>query len=341
MADESKTTEQNDGFSDELKQQFDEILGNEKTTSTKKNVDTAYLSDYDDLDPEKNLAGQGDDKKIDDKQPDDDGEEGAEKPKEGEDAVDPETPETDNDEEEIDKRLVIAARARGFSDKRIVELAENSPDVLEAIAELYDATKAFPALRKQETDESKTKAEEPKKPELKRIKLDTDLLDVDDGTRQALTQIEKNYNSLVETVEKLNSQLGNQDENISSLKTQQQQQYFKQVDDYFDAMSKDFPEVGISSKLNSEQTDFRIAVHNEAAALAAAGLYSMPEALDFALKARTSDSAKERLSDNLKRRKKEITNRPSHRRETTKKYNSEEERAMDVIGKKMEEFGIS
>lgn len=325
------------GFSEELQSKFDTILGSSDTGKSKM-VDSAYQSDYDDLSPENNLAGQD---------VEDDKEDKAEPPKPDEDskAEDSDTtvpePEEGEGEEEIDKRLVIAARARGFSDKRIVELAENSPDVLEAIADMYDATKAFPALRNPETKEDDKKVEEPKKPELGRIKINADLLDTDEGTREALSQIESNYNKLVETVENLNSQLGNQDENISSLKNQQQQQYFKQVDDYFDSMSKDYPEVGVSSNLSSDQTDFRIAVHNEAAALAQAGLYSMPEALSFALKARTADKAKERLADNLKRRKKEITNRPSHRKESIKQYDSNEEKVMDVIGQKLQEFNLS
>ncbi|MFA5500944.1 MAG: hypothetical protein WC404_07695, partial [Candidatus Omnitrophota bacterium] len=48
-------------------------------------------------------------------------------------------PEGKEDEyEDVEPRLVAAGRRRGWSDEKIIKLAEDDPDVLESVADLYD-----------------------------------------------------------------------------------------------------------------------------------------------------------------------------------------------------------
>lgn len=337
-----------DTISKELSQTYSKIFqggtAEKPAKSGSKQRDTAYEEpDYsgegsDGVDPRDPSTFKEEDDKTEKPQPEPENEDLETEPEgEGEDDKTKE-----DDFEEIPERLVAAGRRRGYSDEKIVKLAEDSPEVLEDLADLMEMATIGQDFKPSAEPQTKPeeKAEEVK--QVEKIHLDTDLIEAGDDVKSVIKKLESGYNSMVDRVNELQGKTKAHDESLESFTTRQQQDYVRQVDTYFDQASKDYPELGKSGQLSADQVEFRQKVHDDAVALAASGNRSMGEAFEFVLNSYKGQQGekhtKERLRKDLETRKKQHTARPSHRKESSSNT-SPESRAMEAIENFQREHG--
>lgn len=196
-------------------------------------------------------AGDGVDPRDDDLEDDDDREDDAdgeepanEDDDEQDDNDDDDDDDNDDDYEDIPERLIEAGRAANLPDEDIVELAENSPHVLEALARSQESARNrnsnTDVNRKPDTQEkpSTAKGFEP-------LKLEFDADDEEEMGPRALKVIE----TLVGKVNDLGSQLNEQSQGIGQIQQATQSERVRQIDQFFDEKAKDIPVLGNSSSL--------------------------------------------------------------------------------------------
>lgn len=251
------------------------------------------------------------------------------------------TEDEDSDEfEEIPQRLIDAGKRRGYSDEKIVQLAEQNPEVLEDLAELQellsDTGDDIPEVKASQEQSEK----EPEKPkDVEKIRIETDLLEAGEDVKNVIKKLEKGYNSMVDRVNELQSTQAQQNESLSSFSQQQADEYVRRVDSFFDQAAKDYPQLGETKNLSLENKEFRQKVHDDAVALAQNGR-KFGEALEFVLNAHkgqeSEKTVKKKIANDLERRQKKFSARPSHRKTPAKPQSAQDSalKAIEEIQKK-------
>lgn len=314
MADEK---EKFDELNEDLEKQYDEILGKsteEESSPKRRKEDDAYAQEDEDEVEEKEAE-----------QP----EEPADEDKEVEEK---ETKEGEEEEEEIPFELVEAGRAAGFTDEKIVELAENSPEVLTALYEFRQQ-----ALQAQQTSApEETPAEKPQEEEgEQKVTIDPKMLEkMDEGTRTVVLQLIQNQNRLVE-------QLNSFQQRHQTLEQMQQEEFDASIDGFFDSVVENCPDVGLSNEMTPENEAVRQEIYQIACVLYNAEGGSLEQCLEKAVKAyngiygRTEDVLRRKLN----KQKKRFSPRPGGQK-TKPKFKSEDEKVMSIIDTKLREYGI-
>lgn len=335
-----------DGISKELAKEYSDIFKSDaEGTGYKQSVDKAYEQ------PDYGATGE---EAVDPRDPstftDDDNE--AADDVDNEDIVDDEGPdneteseepdyENDDEYEEIPDRLVSAGRRRGYSDDKIMKLAEDAPEVLEDLADLQEmVSDVGTEMPPPPTDQEKKEA--PEKPEdVEKIHIETELIEAGDDVKNVIKKLQDGYNSMVDQVNNLQGKQTEHDKSLNSFTQQQTEDYVRRVDSFFDQAAKDFPELGDSKELSVENMEFRQKVHDDAFALTQNGR-PFGEALEFVLNAhkgqKSEQEVKKSVAKDLNRRKKSFTARPSHRK-TAAKTTSPKDDALDAIEQFQRENG--
>jgi len=252
----------------------------------------------------------------------------------------------ENEEEEyedIPERLVSAARRRGYTDEKIIELSERSPEVLEDLASADELIASVQKAAPSSTTKPEEKPEEKEEPKMEKIDVGVDYLDVDDPTKEVLRQMQETYNKMVDKVNSLGDNVNRHSGRLEDFQKQSNMAYIEKVDAFFDNAAKDLPGLGKASNLSPEQAEMRQNLHDIAAALSASGKYSIVEGLNTAIAAErgklAENKVRKQVVSELNRRKSKFTARPSQRKMSVPRK-PEKERALDVISQKFKEHGI-
>jgi hypothetical protein len=273
-------------------------------------------------------------------------------PDEGEDVV-PEAEADEGEYEEIDSRLVVAARKRGYSDERIIELAENNPEILEDIARLVESVE----VRDREIPQQPPVEPEP----VKEDKVEENIIDAnalqdlkeafgDEAVDKVIAPL---INKVQEQGEQLNALRGDTEEQTRQKEYDYLVKKYTTANTFFDGASKDFPELGESDKLarltdgKLDQTSPEFQARSRIFSIAETFEQSLGISFDEALKesmnwhkGRGGEKSLERkVIKGLNKRKKKFSPRPTNKHHQ-KKYANEEDKASDVMSDIYTELGI-
>lgn len=246
-----------------------------------------------------------------------------------------ETPDKDVDEEfEIPEDLVAAARRRGISDDKIVALAEEHMEVLEAFA----ADDEKPSVKPEKKPAQEEQKQKPKYEPIEKIDVGVDALDADEDTKEAFEKLQKSYNTAIDKINALQESQAAIDTNVSSMATAHKADVNRRIDNFFDIAAKENPAVGNSKKgLSKSESKSRVT----AARIAYTAQQVNPDMTDeealgmglAALGATASKSNKDRiLIDKLTKRRKLFSPKPTGRKKSAPKI-TEEQRGIDIVRK--------
>ena len=311
-----------------------EIQDESAGKATGRAVDGAYVDeDYSDeagdgtdprelTDDDDDLVGTGSEEDDDDEEVDDDD--------------DFESKDKDDDGyEEIPDRLVQAGRMANLSDEAIVELSESRPEALEALARAQEAAMAASKKTHQDTHEAHedTNQNASQKAAFEPLKLELSEEDEDEMGSRAVKLIK----TLADQVNKLGSQVNEQNAGLSNVQQHTQSERIRQIDSFFDKLSDEIPDLGKTGSLTQRQKQNRVFAFKSARnAMESYGIASDEEALAIgakALKGQTTDAqVKERIIKDLDKNKKRFTSRGFSRKRPDKKM-SVEQRAMAAINR--------
>ena len=270
-------------------------------------------------------------------------EEGASSEEKSEDKESHEDKDEEDETEPIPQDQVDIARHLGFSDEEIVKMAESSPGRLERMVGLYSK----PEPRQEAEQKVSVKPEIKETPKLDHLKLE-DLGDLDPETAKALSEVLKSHNSLVDDRNK-------QSEELDTIR-QEREQFSKQsttnetsrVDNYFDSVVEDVPELGESTSLTGEQINSRKEIYGMSVVLQQSRGLSPEHALEEATywfsmsKVNLDDlknSAEERVKEKINKNKKRMSPRPSNKI-SKKKEERGPKAALDVLEEGMKELFV-
>lgn len=326
----------------DLEAEYNKII-NPDTKGKPNRVDEAYQIPEEDL--EQNEDVKDPTKEVEEsevEEPEVKEQEEVESEEEPEKEEKPEAEADEGEEEDIPEDLVLAGRTAGLSDKKIIELAENHPEVLEVLAE---QRKQILAASVQSEPEPEPKVKEPEKPErLGKLSLSDLKLgeDVDESTKSALQKIVERTNVIVDKHNAQSEELaGIRQQNLTAAE-KQQIDYDNRVDGFFDSV-EDCP-VGKSKTLTEAQLNARLEIHEIAKALSRGG-GTLEQCLEKAVKAyngmygSSESDAETNLRRKLNKTKKKFSPRPGGQK-TAKKFRNEQEEVMDAFDSKAQELGI-
>ena len=312
----TKTTETKDGqFNKDLAAKYNEIFAE----TGKKKQDEAYLP------------------------PDENEEEIKETEEEKEEETEEveETKETKEDDyEDIPERLVLAGRSAGFTDDKIIKLAEDSPEVLEAMANFRDQLVA--KTTPQELVKSVVKPPEPEK--IEPVKADLSSIE-DEPTRKLVETLLAGQNQLIDKFNKTSVELGDLRSKGDTAEQRQQADFNLFVDKVFDEESKNYAHLGNSDALTPESKAVRSEVFEMALVFNRTRNKPIEQSLRDAVKAynglygSTEAKAEEVLRQKLNAQKKRLTARPGGKR-TERQYKNADEKAMEAMVEKGREIGL-
>ena len=244
-------------------------------------------------------------------------------------------PEAEPEEEDIPDRLVEAGKAHGYTDAKIIKLAEDHPDVLEDLARDYERIQSAAAVKK-EPEKPKVEAETGG---LKSITVDTSRFD--DETSQVIKTLVAEVNKDREIINKLSENVSGVGRKLSAEDARRQDEFDLRIDNVFDSVT-DVPQFGKKSSLTSAQQKARMECHGIALALAQNSGGSVEALLPKAVKAYrgmygVGENPSATLRAKLNKNKMRFTARPGGQK-TQPSYASEEEKgfaAMDAKGKEL------
>lgn len=225
---------------------------------------------------------------------------------------------TKGEYEDIPDDLVAIGRKHNLSDEQIVKLSEETPEVLEALAAAELKLAALPQDEKKE-DTQKTKTAEDG--------LDISLDGLDDKSKAIF--------------EKVVSELKEVKGKIAKTEVERQQESDRLIDKVFDSV-ENVPDIGKTKTLTDEQFAIRKGVWGIAASFQHMGGGTTEECLKKAVEAYANQdgkNAEESLRRKVNKSKKRFTARPGGQKSKGPKK-SQEERALDVIDEKFDEFGL-
>lgn len=339
-------------MSKELEEKFDEIMGINKKSTSRKVVDEAYKDDSAE-DPFLNEIIEepdgGEEKEEEDIE---DLEEEADSETKDSDVVEEKEEseaEADEDTEDyIPDHLVEAGRAAGIADNKIVWYAENDPTVLEALAN-YREQILSASTPKDKVEQEVVEKEELSEPEkLGHVSMDEmDLTDMDENTRKLFKTFADNQNLLVDKLNNANTELHGikKNELLSQQKTQND--FINRIDSFFDGTN--FGDVGKTFALTPKQVAIRKEIYNIAAVLQKANGGTLESNLEKGIKAyngiyKNQDEnaevdAENKLRRKLNKQKTKFSPRPGGQKKA-RKFKNDDERAMKTMEEKAAELGI-
>lgn len=340
MADEVKT-ELIDGIPAEVSKEFDRILGQRSDNAPRKgrNIDEAYLPDTETEQEEMDVAeleGRTEEK-ITQETP-------AEKVSE---------PAGDEDKyEDIPDFVVEAARAHGLTDEEIVKAAETNPKLLDALSATYQefrnmAERVRGAPPTQEVAQAIREPVQTPQTKLDKVTL-PDMSEFDPETATIMKALADQNSKLVDAVSSLQEELGGFKKAGEINKQQEVLNYSVKVDGFFDRAG--LQQLGQTNVLNQVQRQTRKDVHDMALVLGRSTTSAtLEESLSKAVKAykvmhdisevQDPKKAEVDLVKKLQTRKQKFSPRPGGHK-TTPSFKTEDERVMDVMGRKAEELGL-
>lgn len=259
----------------------------------------------------------------------------------------PEGEETHEEEEEtepIPQDQVDIARSLGFKDDDIVKMANDSPERLEKMVELYSKPAPLP---KTEEKVERQKEEIKETPQLKHLKLD-DLGDLDPDTAKAVSAILQAHNESIDSRNDLVKELDGLKKHNETTAQGEIRNENERVDRYFDSVMDDVPELGTSNSLTDEQKNTRLEVYGLAAVLRqsrnlgesaaleeATYLYSLSK-MDLET---LEKEAEQRVKEKITKQKKRMSPRPSGKK-TKDKEEKGDKAALETLTEGMRELGL-
>jgi hypothetical protein len=260
---------------------------------------------------------------------------------------------SDADEfEEIDARLVNAARRFGWSDEKIIRVAEDDETILEDLANLLDRTLEQDRQKKQDTD--KLQGEPDTVPALDKFELsDEELVKLKDSVGDEGAGLIKGLaDRLNIAVDRLNEVQGDVSSNKKAEQDRLAQNRLERANTIFDEMSESFPVFSKSDKLpimadgtydrNSLAFKARAEVFAVAEQFSKMGLSfdkAMDEAMTWFAGKQGSKHVENKVVKQLNARKKQFTARPTHKK-TEKQFSSKEDEAEHTMSEIFEKLGI-
>ena len=273
-----------------------------------------------------------------------------------------ETSKSEDEKEEIDSRLVAAGRRRGWSDEKIVSLAESTPGVLEDLADLMDALDKSNAP-KSDFEKNQNKEVEKEKPEPQVSKIDKFELN-----EKAIGELKEKYGNeavegmidnllrpltgrLNDTVEQLNSLRGTLQEKEEAQTQDEQISVFENVNEVFDKKSEDFPELGKYSDMsvrgeldkNSKAYQTRSQLYDVTMMFYNNG-HSLSDSIDSAFRWYKGEGAEKvmqkKVVKDLKDRTKKFSPKPSHKK-VQKTYKTPEDEGVSIVDEAKKKAGIT
>ncbi len=265
-------------------------------------------------------------------------------------AVDEETKEAEKAEkaeesEEIDPRLVSAARRRGWSDEKIISMAETNPDVLQDLASLME--------EKISRKEVEVQVEEKAEGAVPKVELGEDALkEMSDtyGEEVVRKVIQPLAESLNTTIEALNDVRDNVSGIQQKSNVQTEVANIHIADELFDAVdskvlgkTKDLP-IGSDGLYDSRNREFqaRAEVYKTARMFQQTGMpfkEAVQEALHHFKGKQGDDTLRAKIVEDINVRKTKFTARPT-RKHTQKTYATKEAKAEDVMDEVYSKVGI-
>ena len=234
--------------------------------------------------------------------------------------------------EDIPQEQVDIARELGYSDDAILQLAENSPQVLENMVSRFNQLKAVQSQGAEHTDEQKPVVE------TKPFELT--------GLDKLPPEMQAVLTPLLEKVQQ-------QDQELSRFKQVEQQmaeskavEQAAKIDSYFDSIHSDLPDVGKGNKLSESEANSRREIFGIAYMLQQSRGMSQEDALNEASYmwaiskydvGELEHRAEEKVVEKLNANKKRFSPRPGGQK-AEKKYNSVEEEMLDTLSKGMKEL---
>lgn len=247
--------------------------------------------------------------------------------------------------EDIDPEVIEVCREYGWDDKKIVQIAKLSPELLEDVRDVLDEEQTEEPQKQPARDTTETKKPEPD--EFK-IELDPDV--VGPEMKKAVDMI----------VDKLNQQSKGLSEEQKNLKAEKDAAFNNRIETCFDRQSKIIMaeakktgpknfilDLGDSSRrLTKPQYMRRIEIFRHAQITADLKRVSMERAIEIEIKkAKNQDSEKtagQRILDKLERQKRHFTSSPTrrHLNLTTRKFATEEEEKEAIMSEAYKEANI-
>ena len=337
----------------ELESEFNKIMGIKDTKKSHRKVDPAYTDDVN-TDPflsdvEEDTEDTTEDVKQDgviENETDDELEEKSEEETE-EELIEESQEEAEDASEEAEEiipdNLVIAGRSAGLADKKIVELFENEPEVLDALANYREQmlSASQPRDREQETVQSDSIA----KPEkIGRVTMDEeDLTNMDESTRRVFKTMLEGQNALADKLDSANEELFSINRDRVEREAKSKSDFTRKIDGFFDN-TKDAM-LGNSSAMTGSQAQARKEVYAIAAALTNANGNAVENNLDKAVRAYhgiygdTNKVAEDTLRRKLNANKTKFSPRPGGQKRT-RKFKNDDERVMSAMEDAARDLGI-
>lgn len=251
---------------------------------------------------------------------------------------------TEEELEPIPQNQVDIARKLGFSDEDIRKLAEDAPDRLERMEQLYTE----PSLPQRETpkvDVQKDKVEKREPPKLDHIKID-DLGDLEPESAKIVSKILETTNTIIDSNNELRQTVSKLGEHAESIDTKEKVEAGQRIDNFFDESTEFIPEVGTTSTLTPSQARVRSEVYGMAVVLQNTRGISEKEAMGEAANLwalskvdlnKIDAEAEERVKEKLNKNKKRMSPKPGGKKKEQKEKLGKDA-ALDHLSKQMKEM---
>ena len=247
----------------------------------------------------------------------------------------------DEKTELIPDNLTKAGRAYGLTDETIIDLSENHPDALEAMARSYERLQAG-SLIGPAPGQAPPKQPELPKP-MDRISVDVSALDEDAG--KTIKGMESTVNKLVDANNELRKELFAVRGGLQTTQATEQARRVSYIDSLFDKVAE-FPELGKTTALSTDQKALRGDVYDMAIRWQRRSGGSFEDSLEKAAtgfrglygRGAPPENKERDVVSKLNRRKTKFTARPTGQK-TTQRFASSDEKAMAVLdetGKKLD-----
>ena len=320
---------------------FDEDTDGDKGIKLKKTEESDEQADeeeQDDKDEETSQSGEEEEEQIEEKS---------------------EPAGKEDEYEDIEPRLIAAGRRRGWSDDKIVKLAEDNPDVLESVADLYDTIDRSNFTKTQATKPSQEQVQVQEEiAKLQFTALDETAIkqlrekhgtEVVDAALEIMKPLSENLKTVGETVNKISGTMTQQQRNAHESALQAKCERINQT---CDTASKDYPVFGVFRSLpkdsygnvdvNSKPFKSRMELFDIALAFESRGMEfekAVDNALDWYKGKYGENKIKQEVVRKLNDRKKKFTARPT-KKHTKKQYADKEALAEGTMDDIYKDVGI-
>lgn len=247
------------------------------------------------------------------------------------------------EKEPIPQNQVDIARKLGFSDEKIIKLAEESPDLLDNMVKLYSE----PAVPQREVKpEVVVKEEEKAKP----VKIDhvamEGLDELEPDAAKIASTLLKGQNDLIDVINKQEEKLHSLGEHASGIDKKNQDDTNAKIDNVFDGASEHVPELGKTESMTPAQAKVRQKVYGMAKVIENTDGLSESKALEEAIYLfglskvdleKVEQEAEERVKEKINKNKKQMSPRPGGK-QPPKKTELGKEAAIDTLTEGLKEI---